>query len=53
MVWPWRDYCCDIWLTMGEKHHGGEALLTKKDAYHVEGEVMINMVRYVEPMVDF
>ena len=35
---------CDIWSKLGDKCHGGEALLTNKDDYHVQGEVMINMV---------
>ena len=31
----------------------GEALLTYNNVYHVRGEVMINMVKLLEPMVDF
>ena len=42
-----------MWSTVSDEHHGGEALPTNKDAYHVQGEVMINMVRCVEPMVNF
>lgn len=38
---------------MGDEHHGGEPLSTNEDFHHVQGEVMINTVRYVEPMVDF
>ena len=30
-----------------------EALLTKEDFYHVQGQEMINMVRFLELMVDF
>jgi len=45
--------CCDIWSTKGDERHGGEALSTNEDVYHVQGEVMINMVGYEDPMVDF
>ena len=53
MVWPWHHYFCDIWSTLGDERHGGEALPTNKAAYHVQGEVMINMVECVELMDDF
>ena len=53
MVWPWHHFSCDIWSTFDDKCHGGEALLTNKDAYHVQGEVMINMVGCLELMVNF
>ena len=53
VVWTWHHYFCEIWSTLGDKRHGGEALSTNKDAYHVQGEVMINMVGCVEPMDDF
>ena len=38
---------------MGDECHGGEALLTNTDVYHVQGEVMINTVGYEDPMVYF
>ena len=38
---------------MGDGHHGGEALPTNEDVYHVQGGVMINMARCLEHMVDF
>ena len=53
MVWPWRHFCCDIWCNVGDEHHGGEALSTNEDVYHVQGEVKINTVRYEDPMVYF
>ena len=53
MVWPWHHLCCDIWSTLGDECHGGEALLTNADIYHVQGEVMINVVGYEDPMVYF
>ena len=53
MVWPWCHYCCDIWSTLGDECHRGEALPTNEDAYHMQGEVMINMVGCVEPTDDF
>ena len=53
MVWPWRHDFCDIWSTLGDGRHGGEALPINTDVYHVKGGVMINMVRCLEPMVNF
>ena len=53
MVRPWRHFCYDIWLTLGDECHGGEVLSTNEDAYHVQGEVMINIVGSVEPMFNF
>ena len=53
MVWPWRHLRCDIWSTLGDERHGGEALPTNADIYHVQGEVMINAVIYRDPMVYF
>ena len=44
---------CDIWSTLGDERHGGEALSTNDNAYHVQGEVMINTVGYEDPMVYF
>ena len=44
---------CDIWSTLGDERHGGESLPTNEDACHVQGEVMINMVGCLEPMVNF
>ena len=51
VVWPWRHLCCDIWSTVCDKRHGGEALSTNADVYHVQGEVMIKMTGYEDPMV--
>ena len=53
MVWPWHHYFCDIWSTLGDERHGGEALPTNEDGYHLQGEVMINMVGCLESMVNF
>ena len=53
MVWTWCHFFYDIWSTVGDECHGGEVLSTNEDVYHVQGEVMINMVGCVEPMVDF
>ena len=53
MVWPWRHLCGDIWSTLGDDFHGGEALLINTNIYHMQGEVMINVVRYEDPMVYF
>ena len=53
VVWPWSHLCYNMWSTLGDKCHGGEALLTNTDIYHVQGEVMINVVGYEDPMVYF
>ena len=53
MVWPLRHLRCDIWSTLGDECHGGEALPTNEDCYHVKVEVMINVVECLEPMVNF
>ena len=53
MVWPWRHDFFDIWCTLSGRRHGGEALPTNKDVYHVQGGEMINMVGCLEPMVNF
>ena len=45
MVWPWLHFLCDMWSTKGDERHGGGDLPTNEDVYHVEGGVMINMVR--------
>ena len=39
-------------LTLSDRHHGGEALQTNKDFYHVQGGEMINMVECLELMVN-
>ena len=36
-----------------DRRHGGEALPTNKDVYHVQGWAMINMDGCLEPMVNF
>ena len=53
MVWPWRHLCCDIWSTLGDERHGGEALSNNTNVYRMQGEVMINVVGYEDPMVLF
>ena len=53
MVWPWCHFCCDIWSTVGDERHGGEALPTNANVYLVKGEVMIKMVKYEDHMVYF
>ena len=53
MVWTWNHDFSDAWSALSDRCHGGEALPTIEDAYHVQGEVMINMVGCLEPMVNF
>ena len=53
VVWPWHHCGCDIWSTLGDERHAGDALPTNANVYHVQGEVMINMVGYEGPMVYF
>ena len=53
MVWPWHHDIYDVWSPLSDGHHGGEALLINKDFYHVQGGEMINMVRCLEPIVNF
>ena len=42
-----------VWSTFSYRCHGGEALPTNDVVHHVQGGEMINMVRCLEPMVDF
>ena len=51
MVWPWRQLWGDEWSTWDDDRHGEEALPTIADVYHMQGEVMKNVVRYEDPMV--
>ena len=53
MVWPWRHLWGDVWSTLDDDRHGGEALPTNLGGYHMQGEVMINVVGYEDPMVYF
>ena len=51
MVWTWLHLWGDVWSTLDDDHHGWEALVTIANVYHMQGEVMINMVGYEDPMV--
>ena len=53
VVWPWHHLCCNIWSNLGDEGLGGEAIPTNADVYHVQDEVMINMIGCVQPTDDF
>ena len=53
MIWPWRHLWGDVWSTLDDDRHRGEALPTNVGIYHMQGEVMINVVGYEDPMVYF
>ena len=53
MVWPWHHLWGGVWSILDDNRHGGEALPTIADVYHIQDEVMINVVEYEDPMVYF
>ena len=53
MVWTCHRDFSDMCYTLSDRHHGGEALPTKKDAYHVQDGKMVEMVQCLEHVVNF
>ena len=53
--WYGHGITCGVMygLLLDDDRHGGEALPTFADIHHMQGEVMINVVRYEDPMVYF
>ena len=51
MVWSWCHMWGDVWSTLDDDRHGGEALPTIAGVYRMQGEVLINVVGYEDPMV--
>ena len=51
MVWPWCHMWGDVWSTLDDDRHGWETLPTNAAICHMQGELMINVVRYEDPMV--